>query len=265
MTTAVDIANRALSLIGTRSTIASLDEASTEAINAQTWYASTRDELLRMAHWNFAKKTANLTLLKAASGTPENPTPAASAAWDPSQPPPGWLYSYAYPSDCLLLRRIVPMLTTALLSSTPLTAATSSLAVPYNASAPPVRFSIATDTDASGNPVTVILTNQQQAIGEYTTRIVVEDAFDALFIESMSFALAAKFVINMAGDKTLANMLFGMANKVVTQARATDGSEGLTVMQSLPDWIKVRGIAADWAVAGGFYGDQYAPLYAVSY
>ena len=86
-TTDVDICNRALSRLGTRSTIAALDENSTEARAASIWYAATRDALLRVHDWNFARHRVTLGELGGA--------------------PAGWTYRYALPSDCLRLLRIV--------------------------------------------------------------------------------------------------------------------------------------------------------------
>lgn len=86
MTTEADIGNMALSKLGTRATITSLTENSTEARQINIWYATVRDDLLRVGDWNFARVYAPLAL----SGTP----------------PSRWGYSYAYPSDCLKFRRI---------------------------------------------------------------------------------------------------------------------------------------------------------------
>src|SRR5258706_8457195 len=57
------IANLALSAIGTRSTIISMSENSAEAQTIALHYTNVRDELLRDAHWNFARKQVNLALL----------------------------------------------------------------------------------------------------------------------------------------------------------------------------------------------------------
>ena len=81
-----DIGNMALSRLGTRATIADLTENSTEARQINLWYATVRDELLSLVDWNFNRVTQAL----AASGTP----------------PARWSASYAYPSDCLRMRRL---------------------------------------------------------------------------------------------------------------------------------------------------------------
>jgi len=85
-TTNVDICNRALSRLGTRATIAALDENSTEARTAAIWYAATRDTLLRAHDWNFARRRVVL----AEQGTA----------------PTGWAFRYAVPADCIRLLRI---------------------------------------------------------------------------------------------------------------------------------------------------------------
>ena len=81
-----DIGNMALSRLGTRATIADLTENSTEARQINLWYATVRDELQSLVDWNFNRVTQAL----AASGTP----------------PARWSASYAYPSDCLRMRRL---------------------------------------------------------------------------------------------------------------------------------------------------------------
>ena len=111
MTSILDIANRALSAVGARSGAAgsvtalqSLNASSNEAFQVNLLLNPTRDDLLRAAHWNFARKTALLSLLKAAPGTPENSS--TPTAWSSAYPPPPWLYSYGYPSDCLKMRSV---------------------------------------------------------------------------------------------------------------------------------------------------------------
>lgn len=86
MASYAEIANMALSKLGTRATIASLSENSTEARAINTWYATVRDTVIRKLDWNFAR----VYLALSNSGTP----------------PTRWTYSYAYPSDCLKFWRI---------------------------------------------------------------------------------------------------------------------------------------------------------------
>lgn len=82
----VDLCNRALSRLGTRATIAALDENSTEARTVSIWYAATRDALLRVHDWNFARRRVALA--------------------DLGSPPTGWAGRFALPTDCLRLLRL---------------------------------------------------------------------------------------------------------------------------------------------------------------
>ncbi len=85
-TTDVDICNRALSRLGTRATISALDENSVEARTASIWYAATRDTLLRVHDWNFARRRVTLAEQGAA--------------------PTEWAFRYAVPTDCVRLLRL---------------------------------------------------------------------------------------------------------------------------------------------------------------
>lgn len=84
--TEVDICNRALSCLGTRATVAALDENSSEARTVAIWYAATRDSLLRVHDWNFARRR----VLLAAQGVA----------------PTGWRFRYALPTDYIRLLRL---------------------------------------------------------------------------------------------------------------------------------------------------------------
>src|SRR5215469_8250650 len=152
MTSEVDIANRALSAIGTRSTISSLAEISNEALNATLLIEALRDELLRMAPWNCATNYNNMTLVCAAPGTPENPTQGATT-WQKGIPPPPWAYEYLYPADCLRPLWIVPQFATGFASGIPITTAVTG-GVPQFWNGPPVRFKVGVDQidPATGKP-----------------------------------------------------------------------------------------------------------------
>lgn len=239
MTTSVDIANRALSAISARTTIANFDlEQSVEAKQARLLYAPTRDALLRAAHWEFARRTAYLSLLKSAPGTPENPTSATE--WDPAtMPAPPWLYEYAYPSDCLLLRYVTPA--PALASDTispPLFSVTLPGTTSYGVLAVP--FQRATDV-IDGSPVGVVLTNAREAVGCYTMRVEVEDLWDPAFQEAMVAALAARLATALTGNMEIFKLQAQMAVQQLRTAQASNGNEGTTTTDHTPDWIRARG------------------------
>jgi hypothetical protein len=92
MASITDICNAAISHVGTRSKISSIDEGSAEANACLTHFAMVRDAALRLFDWNFARITAQLAQLQ--------------------NPPARWAYKYAAPVDCIRLRRLndVPLL-----------------------------------------------------------------------------------------------------------------------------------------------------------
>lgn len=255
--TEVSICNRALQASNTRSQIASLTESSVEARNCNLIYADTRDEVLQMAYWNFAQKTAYLSLLKSAPGTPSNPASTANQ-WSTAYPSPPWLYEYAYPIDCIQMSRVVQQIQNYYVGTPYTTGGTSTY--PY-AVGPGSPFKVMTDADAQGQQQNVILTNQYQAIGVYTMRITNPALFGAQFVEALVQALAAKLVLALSGQVALANTKFAQANAVITAARASDGNEGLTVIDNMPDWITIREDCDNyWGVSVG-YTAPLGPLF----
>jgi hypothetical protein len=68
--------------------------------------------------------------------------------------------------------------------------------------------------------------------------------------------------MQLSGDKGTANQLIQITNTMISEARKSDGNEGLTVNDVTPDFLRVRGtwggpnweftpnIAFDW---GGYW------------
>lgn len=242
MSSQIEIANMALDESGSRSSIASLTEGSPEANAISRQYPNALDAVLRAAHWNFARKQGPLTLLQDATAGGAVPTP--------------WLYEYAYPSDCLLVRSLMPTIQTS-------PSAFGSTASAVTAYGPPVRFLLSTDVDQSGNPIQVILTNQPQAIAVYTFRNLNPAMYDSLFVQAFAAYLGARICIPLTGDKTMMRNCFQMAQQFTRDAQTMNGNEGLTIIDSTPDWMRVRGYASDYAYPdGGFfsYGPQALTL-----
>jgi hypothetical protein len=90
MATKTEIANLALSHLGIGKEIADLDnEKSQEAVTMRRFYEQTRDAVLRDFPWPFATRFAALALVA-----------------DPPTETEEWAFSYRYPTDCLMMRRI---------------------------------------------------------------------------------------------------------------------------------------------------------------
>lgn len=261
MVTSVEVCNRALAKIGTRTTLQSLTETSAEGVQCNLIYASTVDEILSMAFWNFGRETAALALNKAAPGTPENTAATTSSTWLNIWPPPPWTYEYYYPADCLQARYVTgqPQQGT----SVPIFSSSPFPFVNYNQTGP-VKFIVASGTSSASASmrVNVIDTFAQNALLTYTVRITDLNLWSAQAIEALVYALAAKLAITLTGSRELSNDLFTLANGVLLQARSTDGNEGLTIQDFTPDWIALRNDAI--AYPQGVSSMAYLPLYTVS-
>ncbi len=154
-TTNVDICNRALQMAAARAAITSLSDGSNEAENCNMLFVPIRDQVLGMAFWNFARKTINMNLLKAAPGTPESPTVTA-LQWTPSYPAPPWFYEYQYPSDCIQFRYILGQPSSVVaVNSVPVFATPQFTFDPLLAGVPQ-KFDVATDVVGPAKVITNI-------------------------------------------------------------------------------------------------------------
>ena len=90
MASIVDICNLALSELGNKAQVVSIDppDGSVEADLCRRFFAISRDEILEAGDWSFARTRAALAELAT------NP----STVWD---------HAYALPSDCMVTRRII--------------------------------------------------------------------------------------------------------------------------------------------------------------
>ena len=169
--TAADVAiiNRALQVLGTRTTVTTAEMAAlstNEAIQANLIFAPYRDQLLRMAPWNCALVYQNLAYLTSVPGTPEN-TSAATTLWTPGQPAPPWGYEYFYPDDCLRACFIIPANQTGTSGNIPITTAVTGGAPAFWAGQP-VKFKEALDKyfrQASGS-ITIVTPGSGYAVGD---------------------------------------------------------------------------------------------------
>lgn len=167
MTTYADIVNKALQAVGTRTTITAqelIDESSNEAIQANISIYSDRDELLRMAPWDCATNTANLTYITSVAGTPEN-TSAGTTLWQKGVPAPPWAYEYQYPVDCLRFLWVIPQFQTGFSGGVPITTAVTGGA-PAFWQGPPQKFKVAVDQFYPVTGATVVSGGGGYSVGD---------------------------------------------------------------------------------------------------
>lgn len=173
MVSIVDIGNRALQALGTRTTMSAAELTnltSNEAIQFNLIYNSSRRALLRMAPWNCGTRTANLVYITSSPGTPENTT-AATTLWQAGQPPPPWNYEYQYPVDCLRTVALIPATQTGFTGGLPITTAVTGGAASFWMG-PPVKFVVATDLFYPVTAAAVATGGTGNAIGDVLTLAV---------------------------------------------------------------------------------------------
>jgi hypothetical protein len=202
MASIVQICNLALSRLGTRATIASLDESSTEARICKANYADCRDTLLRDFDWNFARRVETLALRIEA-------------------PPSGWSYVYSVPNKCARFRGIW------------------SGPRPIGA---PVDWAIGSVADSSGNDVVAVFTNQSQADGWYTRIVENSELFSAGFVKALSWRLAEAIALPITTRDSLAEVMARRAAAKVAEGLAAEANEGIaTTDHQVPDFLAERG------------------------
>ena len=211
MASQLDIYNMALDATGCRSTVSSPEELSPEAEALNRHYDTARTVILSAFNWSFARQQMQLAVLLDATQGQIVPTP--------------WVYEYSCPANLLKLRSILPVsqITNGYLTNS----------VSYG---PPVKFLTSSDVDPiSGNDINVILTNQAQAIAIYTKDVTNTQLFPAQFVEALRLYLGHR----------IAKMLYDEAGAVIRTAEVVDANHGLTMIDTVPDWLACRGIGRD--------------------
>lgn len=154
MASKVEIVNLALTRLGQRS-VQSLDEASNEAVWGKKLYDRVRRTVLREVPWRFALKLETLALL--------------------DEDPPTYSYSYALPSDCLMVVDVV---------------------------------SSYQNTQAAFERVgNAIWTDEPSAQLRYISDVQDATKFDDAFIDAFAFRLAAEIAPPLTGKPELMSMM----------------------------------------------------------
>lgn len=216
------------SVTGFQSAIGGTNDGSNESNQLSLLYDSVRQGLLRQVYWNFARKEAALTQLKAATDT------------DTTCPQP-WQFEYAFPSDCLRVRHLLPTLNNTGTTNSTVVPSGSVYATPWYPNSA-VRFIVGNDVpDSSVAPVRVILTDLQYALAVYTNDITDPNMFDTNFVDALVHLLASRLVLNLSGDKNTSVQMVQMAQGYISMAQRSDGNEGTQIQNRPADWISARG------------------------
>lgn len=150
------IGNLAISHLGQAKLIGSLDERSEEARALKLFYTEDLKQVLEALDWPFARKYAELGLVE-------------------EEPNDEWGYSYRYPSDCLIVRKIL-----------------SGIRMDSVDTEIPMELG----TDDSGK---LILCDLDNAFAKYTKLVTDTTLFTATFTRAFSYKLAHSISARITG------------------------------------------------------------------
>lgn len=243
----VDLANEALQILGTRSSVADLDEDSNEARQIKIVMDTLRKRLIRAAPWGFCKAVASLAVLKAMPGTPENPSAPITSNWLPTYPPPGWLYAYGYPSDAERIRYVasdggysggsVPLWQGAEMYTGPMGLF-------------PQRFAVSVDR-INGNDVKIIATNAARALCVYNRDIEDDALWESDFREAYVHLLASRVARQLTGEQEV-RVWVQLVNQKIMDAAVADANEAPTTYNTIAQGLKSREAFFDPSFADQF-------------
>jgi len=184
--TDIQILNMALGHLGETQFIAIRSELTNQRIVGDVYYDSALQMILEGFVWPETTQYAALGLVE-------------------TNPNDDWLYSYRYPSDCVMARRIVTI----------------------NGRQEPNPPPFITGQDVAGR---LLYTNAQDAVLEYSKLIAVAN-FSGHMAQAFSWWLAGDMAPGLAKDRKMAAGCYQMAEHLNMAAQAKAGNES----QGYPD------------------------------
>lgn len=179
--TDVQIANMALGNVGVSKQIAALGEQSNEANVCNLYYQPSLESALEDFPWPEATGYDTPGLVK-------------------KEPNDDWNFAYRYPTDCLMVRRIVTVLGR------------------RDPDPPPFRIG----RDSTGR---LIYTDEEAPTVEMTVRISDAAQFSALFAEALSWRLAAFIAPALSRIKDMQKTALVIYSAVLARARVRAANE----------------------------------------
>lgn len=264
-----DVANEALDAAGVDFTLGELTEGTKPAQVVLRHYQQCLRQLLRAAHWDFARKQAPLNMLADATGQTVGVGTVVPAPW---------VYEYAFPIDCMKARFLpanylnpnaVPPGNISTAVTVPQTSVATQAPYGFGMRLIPSPFLIMLDTNYPIDPDSnwmevqgespggrvVVLSNINQAQLVYTGFMPFPTVWDSQFRGAMVAFLAARISMPLAKDKQLGLKMrdqnFSIARDAVRMARVTNGNESSwpQTTDHVPDWMQAR---MTRGVGGGF-------------
>lgn len=212
MASVVTLCNLALSHLGDRATLTSIDppEGSAQADHCEQFWPIARDEALSSADWRFASHTATLAALD-----------------DNENSNPQWRFAFGLPADFLVARELVH---------------TTGDLRPFYTEDP--NFEIAT----INNGTVVLFANDELTALRYTRRVSDPTKYPPMLVTALSYLMAAYLAGPVIKGKTGAQTAMGMRQQwdayhgkaVVVDANQRGGPRSYT-----PSSVRARGYTAE--------------------
>lgn len=209
--TATDICNLGISHLGAGATISNLrQDQSPEAKVCRLFYDIVLDKVLRETDWNFATRVEPLNLIE------ENPSEE-------------WGYSYAYPSNCIRLRRIL----SGLRSDNKYTR------VPYSL--------------YSSDGGRLIYTDKGEAEVEFTYKAYNEAIYPAEFTLGLSYLIAFYIAPTIVSNRlrSVQDALYLMYKRTIGEAMAQTENEQRRDVARQSTFITARNRYRDQGISSG--------------
>lgn len=211
MANAVEICNLALSFLGDRATVASINppEQTAQAQMCATYYPIARSALLEMHDWSFATKRAILARLD-------------------DEDDSGWNGVYQLPSDTMHVIRVKPYGT-----ENPLVR--DGVQYPFFETNPTdCRF------DVLGRK---LYTNAENPVAHYVSSEVSEGAFTPTFVTALAYYLAGQIAgarVKGKEGQTVAQTLQKQFMVALSIAKSRDANQQNRRTSFVPKWLAVR-------------------------
>lgn len=201
MASIVSICNLALGNLG-KDSISDIDEATTEARMCRRFYSPALEALLAVHPWRFAEGRAILAEV-------ENDRPNE------------WGYAYNKPVDCIAVRSIEQV-------------TTSAGYIPYLEEGSP---SVSWAYDYQGGRV---YCNLSPVSLVYTKSVSDPSIFPPLFVDALSWHLSARLAVPLTRDQNLRQAASKTAQQASSVASAVDANEARTTSRTGSEYEAVR-------------------------
>lgn len=216
MASDVDVANMALSLLGSEAAVASLNppDGSAEAGHCKRFYALARRQALELAGFSWSKKRAPLAQV--------------------SNPSSVWAYAYQLPGDCVTPLRVLQQnfSTTLLDDFTGRVVTADELRT--------LTEALGADFQLEGD---VLLTHEPDAVLLYTRDVTDLTRFSAAFLSGLSYLLASFIagpIIKGEAGAAAGRSLREAAKQILADAAVQDTVPGAESLDFLPETLRVR-------------------------